>query len=283
MEGGVQTRPPVAPKRQTLTSRPVSTISLDPASLAAEVVGTPPKIYTERHACTIGLKSLFKAINDRTPLPGEARSFFEDTKPQIQCNKTIVSEKTNCWICGNEFSKVDPNLFPQCDHILPISQGVIFLELYSKKTGTVTDAMKLEYEWAHARCNRIKNDSVLMNGTQSNFQPVLPGIKLLLQAIVDKGTPIPDIDKRAEIVEGVIKKITDHVNQLEDYQINLNMKICPKTLVFQGGHKTFKRKNNGNVSKGSGKHRNEPSNGSSSKSNRNRRTKTRRGSNKIYR
>lgn len=255
MEGGVPTRPPVAPKRQTLTSRPVSTTPLNPAKLAEEVVRTPPKIYTERHACTIGAKSLFKAINDRTPLPGEARRFFEKSKPQVQCNNTIVSEKANCWLCGNAISKTNPALLAQCDHILPIAQGVIFLQLYSSEKGTVTDAMKLEYEWAHARCNNVKNASVLITGTQSNFQPDLEKIKLLLQAITAKRIPIPNIDQRATIVASVLKKITDHINQLDDYQINLDMEICPKALVFQGGRKTFRRKNNG-VSRRTNKHTN---------------------------
>ena len=43
-------------------------------------MATPVRpIDTGRHACTIGAKSLFKAINDRTPEAGEARKFFEQS------------------------------------------------------------------------------------------------------------------------------------------------------------------------------------------------------------
>lgn len=96
-------------------------------------MGTPQQpIDTGRHACTVGLKSLFKIINDRSPEGREARRFFEQTKTSIQCKK-VLTDKTHCWLCGNSFGRPDPYLLPQCEHVLPVAQGVIFLELYSPK------------------------------------------------------------------------------------------------------------------------------------------------------
>jgi hypothetical protein len=205
-------------------------------------MATPPPIQTNRHACSIGAKSLFKAINDRSPEAGEARKFFEYSRPTVQCN-AVVSYKTECWICGNAFNPTYPALSPQCEHILPIAQGVIFLELYTSRKGTVTDAMKLEYDWAHAICNQVKNASVLIKGTQTNFEPDVDKIAELLQVLYSKGIHINE--EQIYHIQGKLFEITDFINKTPDYSINLLGDICPRKLVFKGGRKTFKRKHNG--------------------------------------
>jgi hypothetical protein len=212
---------------------------------------TPARIDTGRHACTIGAKSLFKIINDRTPEAGEARKFFEQSKPTTQCN-AVVPFKTECWLCGNGFSQTNPDFSPQCEHILPVAQGVIFLELYSSKKGTVNEAMAVEYAWAHRKCNLIKGNTVLIKGSEAKFEPDVDKIMELLNAI-RRSVKIQNIEDQVASIQGVLFNVTSFINQLEDYNINLNMEVCPRKLLFKGGRKTFKRKNNG-LSRRTNKH-----------------------------
>ena len=197
-------------------------------------MGTPQQpIDTGRHACTVGLKSLFKIINERSPEGREARKFFEQTKTSIQCKKVLTS-KDHCWLCGNMFGHPEPQLAPQCEHVLPIAQGVIFLELYSTKKGDITEAMELEYEWAHAICNNLKNATVLISGDERGFSPDVDKINELIQTIKSKGIPIPD--NQLLSVQGRLFEVTEYINKLPDFSINYSG-LCPRKLVFKGGRK----------------------------------------------
>ena len=54
----------------------------------------------------------------------------------------------------------------QCEHILPVCSGLMFLELAStltqKVSHTVKEMVKLEYRWSHSLCNGIKSDRSLI-------------------------------------------------------------------------------------------------------------------------
>ena len=197
-------------------------------------------IVTERHACTVGLKSLFKIINERSPEGKEARSFFERTKTSTQC-KSVIPYKSECWLCGNPFQSANVWFSPQCEHILPVAQGVIFLELYNARFKNINDAVKLEYEWAHAICNNLKNDSVLIKGTEGAFEPDVDAIHNLLTKIHEKGIPMDE--EQILHVQGRLFQITEYINKLPDYNINTTS-LCSRKLVFKGGKK-LKRKHNG--------------------------------------
>ena len=101
---------------------------------------------------------------------GLVRDIFELATAPAQCNNTIfpfVAGKTPCWICGMviPFATDDMKcgyengLAGECEHILPIAQAAIFLQLYDKGNKN-SDLFKLEYAWAHKLCNRTKNDDV---------------------------------------------------------------------------------------------------------------------------
>lgn len=204
-----------------------------------ETPGQP--VDTGRHACTIGLKSLFKVINDRSPASGEARRYFEDTRPSVQCRK-VLSEKTKCWLCGNGISVKVDNFSPHCEHVLPVAQGVIFLELYSKSSQNVSEAMELEYEWAHGTCNLLKNATVLIRGTGTYFEPDVDKINELLNSIRSRGIPVAQ--EHLYEVQGRLMQVTDYINRMPDYNINY-LGSCPRKLVFKDGGKKMKRKHNG--------------------------------------
>jgi hypothetical protein len=204
-------------------------------------MGTPSQpIVTGRHACTIGLKSLFKVINEYTPESKEARRFFELKKTAYQCKK-VLTARTHCWICGGGFESPEPRFAPQCEHVLPVAQGVIFLELYGSRNRDVTPAMELEYEWAHAVCNNAKSSTVLIKGEEANFQPDVDKITALLSTLQYKGVPITE--NQLSYMISRLKKVTDYINTLPDYSINSG-EFCPRKLTF-AGRKTFRRKNNG--------------------------------------
>lgn len=190
-------------------------------------------VDTGRHACTIGLKSLFKAINDRSPASGEARKYFESTRPSIQCKK-VLSEKTVCWLCGNGFDIKGDAFYPHCEHVLPIAQGVIFLELYGKSSTSITEPMELEYEWAHATCNLLKNSTVLIRGNESRFEPDVDKIQELLANIQKKGISIRP--EHLYEVQGRLMRVTDYINGMPDYNINY-LGVCPRKLTFKDGGK----------------------------------------------
>ena len=66
----------------------------------------------------------------------------------------------------------------QCEHILPVCSGLMFLELAStltqKVSHTVKEMVKLEYRWSHSLCNGIKSDRSLIKlniqGSRNYFQ-----------------------------------------------------------------------------------------------------------------
>jgi len=91
------------------------------------------------------------------------RNIWEISSPTTQCNNIIgkVQNGEKCWICGLSIQedKAHKGLNPECEHILPIAQAVIFLSLY--RTGSPEEnkvLQNLEYAWAHSVCNQEKSD-----------------------------------------------------------------------------------------------------------------------------
>jgi hypothetical protein len=206
-------------------------------------------IDTGRHACTVGAKSLFKILNKRSPEAGEARQYLQrNVKTSIQCER-VVPFKDSCWLCGNRFIQTaNPDLKPQCEHVLPVAQGVIFLQLYTGRFGkdSKNAAVQLEYEYAHAVCNRLKSDSVLIRGEEANFEPDVDKIVELVTKIRERGIPVDD--EQIHEVQGRLFQVTDYINKLPDYSINMDNDFCPvRELKFKGGRKTFKHKHNGKL------------------------------------
>lgn len=113
------------------------------------------------------------------------RGFLETTSAVTQCKNTIknftdIDERTGkqhaCWICGFDIVPGDESLKPECEHIFPIAQAVVFIGLYREEDveylrgrdpgGDVkkikkawVDRLKSEYGWAHRVCNQVKSDT----------------------------------------------------------------------------------------------------------------------------
>lgn len=99
------------------------------------------------------------------------RDIWELSEPTKQCNATIdaLTDKTPCWICGLriETKKLDKAIrghTAECEHVLPVAQGLLFLSLYGQcdKQRCATDSkykdfLRMEYDWSHVVCNQEKS------------------------------------------------------------------------------------------------------------------------------
>lgn len=189
-------------------------------------------LTTDRRPHTIGLKSLFKLINERSPRGREARRYFENTKPKIQCEKVLEGKgKDICWLCGLRIVGVTP----QCEHILPFPQGAVFLDIYSSKYGTeITPALQLEYGYAHPFCNASKNDQVFITGDETGYYPDQDQIIKCLDRIHDVKYPSMNLETQYDYVTGRIFEICDFVNKtLEITPDNSHaFRIIQKNLIL---------------------------------------------------
>jgi len=129
---------------------------------------------------------------------GDSRDIFEIMEPEDQCQGTagpIEYGKTPCWICGmpihyskEELPEKDENGHSaECEHVLPVAQAALFLQLYDKSNRS-SDLFALEYDWAHKTCNQTKNNDVYFKKKSSgglaavitpdeNFLPVVDELK----------------------------------------------------------------------------------------------------------
>lgn len=149
-------------------------------------------------ATSIGLTSLgSRVLPPNTGL--NIRSLYEISSPTTQCDNIIgkFEDGKPCYICGlpiiQQKAKGIDGRNPECEHILPIAQAVIFLNLYGAKVKKNTlfynpDILHLEYDWSHRTCNQIKSDSSYIDygdskSAGSKFVVEQKGLKRLLQQI----------------------------------------------------------------------------------------------------
>lgn len=93
-----------------------------------------------------------------------ARDWWEPSSPTTQCGNVIGKWNNNtlCYICGLKLIDDNVNEFPpECEHILPVYQGSLLLELYKASVDkkNISPEHNLEYAWSHRCCNQIKSDT----------------------------------------------------------------------------------------------------------------------------
>jgi hypothetical protein len=113
---------------------------------------------------------------------GTVRKIFEQEDPEDQCNGTIGEAGVRpCWICGMDIDPAETHptkaqiaagkttnpFAPECEHILPIAQAAIFIDLFKRTpegiSGDRSYIYELEYDWAHSACNQTKSDEVYVD------------------------------------------------------------------------------------------------------------------------
>jgi hypothetical protein len=96
------------------------------------------------------------------------RDIWELSSPTTQCANTIGAAQADsvCWLCGFMINGAIEALKPECEHVLPVGQALVFLDLYkhtihgkAAPNSKVLDMLKLEYRWSHSVCNRLKSDT----------------------------------------------------------------------------------------------------------------------------
>lgn len=123
----------------------------------------------QKNSASVVLNAIYPkdVVEEWTKVKGkDCRDALEvASSAETQCLHVIEPVKPRmCYICGFECDVKDSTgkdiegIQSTCEHILPIIQAVFFLELYSSKSSVITEAMKLEYAWAHRCCNYVKND-----------------------------------------------------------------------------------------------------------------------------
>lgn len=187
-----------------------------------------------------------------------ARDVFELVGAQQQCRAVIGPNiGADCWICGIKISKKPERAFypksklkgdnptlgltAECEHVLPIAQAVILLELYNSNMKPIMrnpdekhryDMLQLEYKWAHVVCNQEKNDMCpILVKADGNFEVNEIQIQNLLENI--KGSSRADskllkanilktygkgnnfINTRGRIVVDQYKRIIDFIQQVD--------------------------------------------------------------------
>lgn len=126
------------------------------------------------------------------------RNFYESSTPTTQCNNIIKPFENNipCYICGLPIFKQGEDgdgLGPECEHILPIAQAILFLGVYGAKYKPDQifynpEILHFEYAWAHRTCNQVKSDKVYttynpINEPSKRFGVNNDGLKQLLRDI----------------------------------------------------------------------------------------------------
>jgi hypothetical protein len=146
-----------------------------------------------------GLVALIERLTGQH-LPGKkARQIYEASKATTQCNN-VIGEFVNgrpCYICGLEIYNINVatgnpldttnGFYPECDHLLPISEAIMWLQLYSPQfvehPWYQKHLIKYEYGWAHRACNQIKSASNFIIRTESEFSVNYIKLKKLLSKI----------------------------------------------------------------------------------------------------
>ena len=190
-----------------------------------------------------GLKSLAEKIFGSKVvkiLPEKKMSYrdiWELSSPTTQCANTIgnaIDGVSDCWLCGYKINTDinKPELNPECEHVLPVGQALVFLDLYKStihkgtKNQELTDMLKLEYRWSHSVCNRLKSDDnflsfnskgkpVVLNDAITKYLELLykkEAIKALVLVNTTKAVWIKnrlaDISKQLELIINFINKKT---------------------------------------------------------------------------
>ena len=208
-------------------------------------------IQVPRNPCTIGARSLFKLMNDRSPFVNEARRYLEqNTRTRDQCLAVLKDadpSNFSCWICGGRFSHLTRQV--HCEHILPVAQGVIFLELYSRHhPDTISEAMKVEYAWAHNVCNLKKGKMVLIKQVGDSFFPDEDAIRKVLTSINADPAFVTD---RTDKMKEQLKKVTDYINSSPDTFVDglvrCEFPATQRRIDFTGRGRKSKRKHNGTL------------------------------------
>jgi len=161
-----------------------------------------------------------------------ARDWWERADAIQQCKNTIGEKvmSDECYICGLKLNEdTGAKKTPECEHILPVFQGALFLNLYrseykdimtrannqeplTEKEQHIYDTLMLEYKWAHRCCNQIKSNISFLtfDPKEDQFRLDFASSKKILNGIFEAQMPNKEgaSEKRAycNVISGLLKK-----------------------------------------------------------------------------
>jgi hypothetical protein len=178
------------------------------------------------------------------------RDIWELSSPTTQCANTIgnaIDGVSDCWLCGYKINMSKAELYPECEHVLPVGQALVFLDLYKStihkgtKNQELIDMLKLEYRWSHSECNRLKSDDNFLSFNSKGKPVVLnDAITKYLEKLYKKDA-IQALIKPTKAV-WIKERLTDISKQLE-LIINFINKKTQGLLLLAGVASLFEPEN----------------------------------------
>jgi hypothetical protein len=162
------------------------------------------------------------------------RDIWETSSPTTQCGNTIgdaVDGVSICWLCGFAIDMSIDAFKPECEHVLPVGQALVFLDLYkhSVHKGDISkelaQMLKLEYRWSHSVCNRIKSDTnflgfnskgapIILEGVITNYLSEIYSKSDDLKSLVGRGKSVNDWNKsRLADISKQLNSISKFINE----------------------------------------------------------------------
>jgi hypothetical protein len=188
-------------------------------------------IFGEEYVKELFAKEIIRTVRD----------IWELSSPTTQCENIVgKSEGATCWICSLPIEPSTFGLTPECEHVLPIAQAVVYLGLYSTaavkelfpsnmtmlKGNMSKEYLTKEYKWAHQVCNQVKNDDSYLDFDLTTGQYFVRTDKIrdLLNriktnsrsygnAIKDRLKPAGVIDRAITNAIAVYQEICDFLNK----------------------------------------------------------------------
>ncbi len=136
----------------------------------------PPFFGREDPGAKATVQKLFPEIAEALAKAGgrgkalDWRKVLEPIEAVEQCEKALkdTTQSPNCYLCGqiiyqkSEFGKNYAHaLYPECEHILPVTTARWYLTLYMGKNALyAAEELEMEYAWAHRVCNQTKSNEL---------------------------------------------------------------------------------------------------------------------------
>jgi len=179
------------------------------AKTATRKLAKASKVKTVHQYTEIGLQDLAVLLFGEEAVKEvkkkmDVREIWNISTNTTQCNNVIgkIAPETDCWICGLGIDPTDPGMSPECEHILPVAQAVIYLSLYSskKKNNTTGErrARKMEYGWAHTVCNQDKSDICCIVNAGTKAEVSDKNINFILKKIYNSNR-VDSVKLKAEL------------------------------------------------------------------------------------
>ena len=165
------------------------------------------------------------------------RDIWELSSPTTQCANTIGAAKDDsvCWLCGFVINDKIQALKPECEHVLPVGQALVFLDLYkhtihgkAAANSKIMDMLNLEYRWSHSVCNRLKSDTnflgfneagkpIVLKSVVSNYLEVLYGYDSIKTLLKQYNAKTKKDWKKKDWIDARIDDISDQLNMIIKY------------------------------------------------------------------